>query len=292
MLASDARADDNPSMPASEHGRLSNWRDTAGVSREQARELAARLELRAKAADEVSARDAYLELLAISAGERVLDVGCGSGAVTRAIARRVGERGRVVGFDASPALLELAAQYAKEAGLAARIEWQAGDCRALPFGDASFDASLAATVLAHVPDPVPAIKDMVRVTRIGGRVGIFDFDGDCFLIAHPDRDVTRRVVAATCDHSAVNGQLVRELPGLLASLGVEQVKVQAFMPLEREPGSFYANLAERAGQTAAKVGAISEAEAKRWQEELSRTIGAGRFIGGRLHLFVWGRRGA
>src|SRR5581483_102686 len=91
--------DDNPSMPASEHGRLSNWRDTAGVSREQARELAARLELRAKAADEVSARDAYLELLAISAGERVLDVGCGSGAVTRAIARRVGERGRVVGFD-------------------------------------------------------------------------------------------------------------------------------------------------------------------------------------------------
>src|SRR5581483_8550399 len=249
---------------------------------EQARELAARLELRAKAADEVSARDAYLELLAISAGERVLDVGCGSGAVTRAIARRVGERGRVVGFDASPAL----------PGLAARIEWQAGDCRALPFGDASFDASLAATVLAHVPDPVPAIKHMVRVTRIGGGVGMFDFDGDCFLIAHPDRDVTRRVVAATCDHSAVNGQLGRDLPGLLASLGVEQVKVQAFMPLEREPGSFYANLAERAGQTAAKVGAISEAEAKRWQEELSRTIGAGRFIGGRLHLFVWGRRGA
>src|SRR5581483_8517238 len=210
----------------------------------------------------------YLELLAISAGERVLDVGCGSGAVTRAIARRVGERGRVVGFDASPALLELAAQYAREAGLAARIEWQAGDCRALPFGDASFDASLAATVLAHVPDPVPAIKHMVRVTRIGGRVGIFDFDGDCFLIAHPDRDVTRRVVAATGDHSAVNGQLVRELR------------------------SFYANLAERAGQAAGRVGAISEAEAKRWQEELSRTIGAGRFIGGRLHLFVWGRRGA
>jgi SAM-dependent methyltransferase len=168
-------------MRATEHGRLSNWRDTAGVTPEQARELAARLELRAKAADEVSARDAYLELLAISAGERVLDVGCGSGAVTRAIARRIGESGRVVGFDASRALLDVAAEYAREAGLAGRIEWQAGDCRALPFGDATFDASLAATVLAHVPDPEPAIKGMVRVTRIGGRVGIFDFDGDCFL---------------------------------------------------------------------------------------------------------------
>ena len=274
-----------------EHGRLSNWRDTAGVTDEQARDLAARLEHRAKASDEVAARETYLDLLAIEEGERVLDVGCGSGAVTRAIARRVGDDGRAVGFDSSAALLGLARQYAAEAGVAKRIEWQAGDCRALPFIDGSFDAVLAATVLAHVPNAEAALREMVRVTRIGGRVGVFDFDGDCFLISHPDREVTRTIVAAQCDHSAVNGHLVRELPGLLGDLGVVDVRAQAFMPLEREAGSFYAELAARAGHTAAKVGAISEAEARRWQDELKRITAAGRFIGGRLHLFVWGRRG-
>jgi ubiquinone/menaquinone biosynthesis C-methylase UbiE len=77
-----------------------------------ARDLAARLERRAKAEDEVTARDAYLGLLNISAGQRVLDVGCGSGAVTREIARRVGRAGLAVGLDPSPALLAVARELA------------------------------------------------------------------------------------------------------------------------------------------------------------------------------------
>jgi ubiquinone/menaquinone biosynthesis C-methylase UbiE len=277
-------------MEAKEYGRLSNWRDTARVSADQAREMDGRLELRARAADEASAREEYLELLAVSPGERVLDVGCGSGVVTRAIARRIAPDGRAVGFDASPALLDLAQRHARDEGLAGVIDFRAGDCRDLPFAVGSFDAVIAATVLAHVPGAERALKEMVRVTRSGGRVGVFDFDGDCFPIAHPDRELTRRIVAAQCDHSAVNGQLVRHLPGMLADLGVANVKVRGFMPLEREAGSFYAQLAERAGQTALKVRAITEAESKRWQEQLKATISAGRFLGGRLHLFVWGTR--
>jgi SAM-dependent methyltransferase len=196
----------------------------------------------------------------------------------------------VLGFDSSAALLDLARRYAEEAGVSGRIEWRAGDCRKLPFADESFDVVLAATVLAHVPGVDAAIREMVRVTRVGGRIGIFDFDGDCFLISHPDRELTRRVVAAQSDHSAVNSDLVRELPAILAALGVEAVKARAFMPLEREAGSFYANLAERAGQTAAKVGAISADESERWQQALKQTVAAGHFLGGRLHVFVWGTR--
>ena len=94
------------------------WRDTATVGAERARDLAARLERRANAADEVAARDAYLGLLEITAGERVLDVGCGSGAVTREIARRVGGRGVAVGLDPSPALLAVARELANKAASA------------------------------------------------------------------------------------------------------------------------------------------------------------------------------
>lgn len=132
-------------------GRLSVWRDSTGLDDKQAREHAARLELRAKADSEVAARDEYVRLLGVAPEERVLDVGCGSGAVTRTLVQRVAPGGRAVGVDTSPALLKVARELADEAGFDAVIEFKEGDCRALPFPDASFDAVVAATTLSHVP---------------------------------------------------------------------------------------------------------------------------------------------
>ena len=149
----------------SEYGRESMWRDTAKAGPELARELAARLERRAKAVDEVAARDAYLDLLDIATGERVLDVGCGSGAVTREIARRVGSRGLVVGLDPSPELLAVARELAQEAGLGGRVEFREGDALRLPLSDWSFDVVLCVTVLSHVPTGEAAIPELVRVLR-------------------------------------------------------------------------------------------------------------------------------
>ena len=107
----------------SEYGRESLWRDTAKAGPERARDLAARLERRAKALDEVAARDAYLDLLDIATGEHVLDVGCGSGAVTREIAKRVGSRGLAVGLDPSQELLAVARELAPKAGLGDRVSF-------------------------------------------------------------------------------------------------------------------------------------------------------------------------
>jgi SAM-dependent methyltransferase len=273
-----------------ELGQLSAWRDTAGLDPRTAREQAARLEHRARGQDEASAREEYLGLLGLSAGERVLDVGCGSGAVTRAIAERVGPSGTVVGADASAALLETAREYAEAAGLGARIDWRVADCRKLPFDDGAFDAVIAATVLAHVPSAGDALAEMVRVTRPGGRVAVFDLDGDGFLFTHPDRPLTRRIVAAQCDYGAVNGHLIREIPALLESLGVRDVTAKAFMPLERDPDGFYADFARRAAKTAAQVGAITESELAVWLEQFREVLAKGRFVGGRLQVFVWGTR--
>src|SRR5262249_47783867 len=108
----------------SEYGHESMWRDTAIADADRARDLAARLERRATAEDEVSARETYLTLLDISAGERVLDVGCGSGAITRDIARRVGERGLAIGLDPSPELLAVARRLAEGTGLGDRVEFR------------------------------------------------------------------------------------------------------------------------------------------------------------------------
>jgi ubiquinone/menaquinone biosynthesis C-methylase UbiE len=271
-------------------GRLSVWRDTAGVDEAKARELAARLELRARAEDEIAVRDDYVRLLGVAPGERVLDVGCGSGALTRTLAQQVAPGGRAVGIDTSPALLGVARELADAAGLGGVVEFQEADCRALPFSGASFDAVVAATTLCHVPDAGRALAEMVRVTRPGGRVGVFDLDGDSFLIAHPDRELTRRIVAAYYDQGMVNSWLVRGLPAVLADLGIVNVRTQGFMPLET--GGYYADLAGRAAQLAAQAGAITSVELQRWLDALRAEIAGGRFLGGRLHLFVWGTRPA
>jgi len=106
-----------------EFGRRSFWRDSSEINDEQAQEHAARLEQRASAASERAVRDEYVGLLGISSGARVLDVGCGSGAVTRTLAQRVAPSGLAVGCDASGAMIKVARRLADEAGLGATIQF-------------------------------------------------------------------------------------------------------------------------------------------------------------------------
>ena len=274
----------------SEYGRESMWRDTATADPERGRDLAARLERRAQAEDEVAARDTYLGLLGISAGERVLDVGCGSGVVTREIARRVGPAGLAVGLDPSPALLAVARELADQTGLGDRVEFHEGDALRLPFPDRSFDAAVCVTVLSHVPNGEAAIPELVRVLRSGGRLGVFDFDADMTTFTHPDRGLTRRIVAAASDATAVNGWLVRQLPMLFQRAGLEDVRARGFFPLETHLQSFYAGMAARCAEVAVKSGVVTESEGRAWLQAFHDQGARGPIVAGRLHVFVWGRK--
>jgi arsenite methyltransferase len=278
-------------MTSGDYGHLSLFRDSAGLDGERARELAFRnLEARGKSPDEVAARAEYLDLLGVQPGQRVLDVGCGSGVVTRDMARRVAPSGRAVGVDPSGEFLTIARDLARADGLAGVVEFREGSALALPFGDADFDVALTATVLAHVPGGDAAVAEMARVVRPGGRVGIFDFDGDSLLISHPDRALTRRIVSAFSDHAAVDGWLVRRLPGLLGQAGLTRVAARAFLPLEREPDGFYGRMAVRAVEVATQTGAVTEAEREQWLVQLRAEQAAGNFLGGRVHMFCWGAK--
>lgn len=103
--------------------------------------------------------------------ERVLDVACGTGAVTRLAAQRVGPGGTVVGTDISPAMLA-AARRASE-GMS--IEWREADATALPFADGSFDLVLCQQGLQFFPDRLAGLREMRRVLVPGGRLGLAVF---------------------------------------------------------------------------------------------------------------------
>jgi len=107
-----------------------------------------------------------LDLAAPAPGATVADVGCGNGAYLAELARR-GFAGRVLGLDLSPGML--AAARERSPGYAGLI---AADATALPLPDGVADLTLAMHMLYHVPDPAQAVRELRRVTRLGGRVVI------------------------------------------------------------------------------------------------------------------------
>jgi hypothetical protein len=107
---------------------------------------------------------------------------------------------------------------------------------------------------------------------------------------HPDRVLTRRIVAAASDATAVNGWLVRELPLLFRHAGLVDVRARGFFPLETDLRSFYGGMADRCAEVTVKTGAITEFERRGWLDAFHERGAQGPLIAGRLHIFVWGRK--
>jgi ubiquinone/menaquinone biosynthesis C-methylase UbiE len=106
----------------------------------------------------------------LSAGERVLDVACGTGVVARAAAKRVGPAGRVVGVDLNPGMIAVARSLPATSD--APIEWLERSALDLRLQDASFDVVLCQQGLQFFPDKAVALKEMRRVLDHGGRLAL------------------------------------------------------------------------------------------------------------------------
>ena len=111
-----------------------------------------------------------LDRVGLAPGERLLEVGCGCGAVSRWIAERTARVNPVTGVDVNRFLLSEAVLLCDEAGLGQVVTFIEGDAHALPFADAAFDGTVSITLLEEV-DADRALAEMVRVTRPSGQVG-------------------------------------------------------------------------------------------------------------------------
>jgi SAM-dependent methyltransferase len=123
----------------------------------------------ALAGDRAADLDRIWTGLALRAGARLLDAGCGSGQFALALSVR---GALVTGIDLSPEMIRLARENAKQLGLPAAVAWEVGAVDQMPLVDGSVDAIHARMVLPLVPDVPAALREFRRVLRPGGRLPV------------------------------------------------------------------------------------------------------------------------
>jgi ubiquinone/menaquinone biosynthesis C-methylase UbiE len=228
------------------------------------------------------------ELLALQPGERVLDLGCGTGDDLHDLAHRVGPSGRVVGVDRSETVI--AEARARVRGTTLPIAFQVADADALPFAAATFDACRADRVFHHLEHPHQAFGELLRVARSGGRVLLFEPDFETAIVDAPDRALTRRLLNAFCD-GYQDGWMGRRLLGLFREAGLAEIAVEPVTVLLTDLSQANAVLAlEDTVARAAAADLVAGADGAAWLDALRAASEAGRFFAAVSGFIVAGRK--
>lgn len=260
-------------MAARDPHRFINELDDAALAR-----LVARLEGRAR--DDVFARllDKYANQLAMPATTRILEVGCGTGAVLRAIARRADFGGQATGVDHCPTFIEHARSFAETERLGDRLDFRVGDAHRLDFPTGTFDIVIAHTLISHVTAPLAVLGEMARVVRPGGSVVVFDGDYASLTYAFADHDFGAKMDSALARATFNNPRVMRDLPRLLPELGLKLVAGWGDAVAEIGQGSYFKSFAETYVPYVKRAGVLPDQAIDIWFDTQMRAIVNGTFF--------------
>lgn len=206
-----------------------------------------------------------VERAAPAAGERVLDLACGTGIVARLAAARMGS-GEVVGLDVNAPMLAVARSLPAPAG--ASLAWQEGSALAMPFPSARFDLCLCQLGLQFFPDRAAALNEIARVLRHGGRLAlsVYDAIGTTPLAEALAEALDRHIGPGASDTKRAEHALSdpAALRGLAAEAGLRDVVATRVTQTIRFPSAtLYARVQLTATPIAARVAGLDEARRER-----------------------------
>jgi ubiquinone/menaquinone biosynthesis C-methylase UbiE len=186
----------------------------------------------------------YLDALSLDAHAAVLDLGCGTGIVARAIARRDEVKARITAIDSSPWLIEAAKHFACGEGVAKRIRFLPGEPHWVIGPQAQFDVVILHMLLNRVADPGLVLKEVRRVLRPAGRVVVFDGNYDSLARATDSRSTDEDVDNVSAMIKPLQERVMRAMPALLAENGFRIEGSRAYAAADT-PCSFYTHIARR-----------------------------------------------
>jgi arsenite methyltransferase len=227
--------------------------------------LAEQLEVLYRTRDVQRRRALIRDALGAQPGERILDIGCGPGFYVAELLEEVGPQGAVVGLDASPQMLAVAANRCARH---ANAEFREADATSLPVEDGAFDRALCVQVLEYVQDVPSALAEMHRALRPGGRLVVWDVDWGTVSWHASDPERMARVLRDWDAHLA-DPSLPRTLTAQLRSAGFDGVVMEGhtFATNEFSPDAYGGALVPVIERYVAGRDQIGEEELRGWVAE-------------------------
>lgn len=224
------------------------------------------------------------DLGGVHAGQAVLDVGCGPGALTAELVRRLGPDA-VAAVDPSESFI--AAARARHPGVDVRLS----TAEDLPYPDGTFDATLAQLVVHFMSDPVAGLAEMARVTRAGGVVAacVWDFAGERAPIS-AFWQAARELDSGAEDESGLAGARAGHLSELFEAAGLRRVE-EATLSASVDYASFdewWGPFTLGVGPAGAHAQALGETELSALRERCRHLLPEAPFT---LRAFAWAARG-
>lgn len=258
------------------------------ASAEVLEDIARVLELRGADPQQHAIIRAYLADIPVSEGTRILEVGCGTGAVTRMLAAWPGVT-EAVGVDLSPVLVAKA--RALGTGIA-HLSFEEGDARALPFPDRTFDLVVLHTLLTHCPAPEEALAETCRVLRPGGWVAMCDADFPSVTVAGGDHDPLQACAAAFVEGFVHDKWLVRRLPALTQAAGLRLGTLRSYGYVDTSATGLLYAWVRRGADVLHTTGRIGSDLAEALKAEARHRADAGTFFGHVVYASLTARKPA
>lgn len=168
--------------------------------------------------------------------QRIVDVGCGTGFLSRLVAKALKGNGEVLGIDRNPQLLRYATRITREAGLDSLVSFQRGDATRLKLEDNYAERVICQAVLWTITDPKKAIGEMIRVCKPGGIVGAIEGAFDTAIFYYPGNEhlselsskIVRAQAKGTRRLQGLDGNIGYKLPSLFQECGLERIRLDGY----------------------------------------------------------------
>jgi ubiquinone/menaquinone biosynthesis C-methylase UbiE len=250
------------------------WQQLESAESSTIDRIVERLEMRGRDDTFVALTDRYLDLVDIDSLGIVLELGCGTGVISRSIAARPRFAGSVVGSDYSAQLIEAAKRLAGAEGVEDLVRFEVEDAQATRQPSNTYDAVILHTVVSHLPDPASAVGEAARVAKPGGVVVVFDGDYASLTIhtGHPDDDTVLRAIRNV---SSANHRVMRSMPGIMKeqSLSITDIDASVFVAAGESP--FFGSLATTYVPLAVASGELDQDLGRDWMGSFEASSAAG-----------------
>jgi ubiquinone/menaquinone biosynthesis C-methylase UbiE len=230
----------------------------------------------------------YLSNIEFPTQARVLEIGCGTGFVTRTLAGWHGV-GQAVGIDPSPVFIEKARTLSQDIP---NVSFESGDGRSLPFAADDFDVVVIHTTLCHVPQPERLLTEAFRVLRPQGWIAVFDGDYATATVATSDYDPLERCMHAFRENFVHDPWLVRRLPQLIHAAGFEVLPMQSHGYVEAREGAYMLSWIDRGADVLMNANLIGKETAEALKAEAQRRSEEKKWFGHIAFASVLGRKPA